>query len=279
MRDREVPVNKTKQYVAGKGAARHSAGEHHSFARRSRSKSSGGKQLLLLLALLVVLFRVGNDAMQRRDAATTQRSQLSDAETVATNDDRDSAESIAGGLIIKADPSGHFRGKLLIDDVEMPFLIDTGATQTVIPQALAEQANLPQGRVIQTSTAGGQVNNHLTRINRMQLGNAELKNLQAIINPHLDEVLIGMNTLKYFRITQQRDTLTLIASNEIEPVETQERDLPLQMPPPAFMAELPEPDQSASEATETPFSKPTTQWKKSTDCSPGKRCVPSYSAQ
>jgi aspartyl protease family protein len=31
---------------------------------------------------------------------------------------------------------------------------------------------------------------------------------------YLDEVLIGMNTLKYFNMTQSGDTLTLVANNQ-----------------------------------------------------------------
>jgi len=38
----------------------------------------------------------------------------------------------------------------------------------------------------------------------------EIKNLDANINDHIDEVLIGMNTLKFFDMTQSGDTLTLI---------------------------------------------------------------------
>jgi aspartyl protease family protein len=47
------------------------------------------------------------------------------------------------------------------------------------------------------------------------IGNAIIKNLDAHINDHLDEVLIGMNTLKYFHMTQSGNTLTLIANNAV----------------------------------------------------------------
>jgi aspartyl protease family protein len=45
------------------------------------------------------------------------------------------------------------------------------------------------------------------------MGNAEIRNLDANISQYLDEVLIGMNTLKYFNMTQSGDTLTLVANN------------------------------------------------------------------
>ena len=64
------------------------------------------------------------------------------------------------------------------------------------------------------STANGQVNNPSTFIDSLKLGNIEIKNIDAsiMINPGLDvRVLIGMNTLKYFRMVQDKNRLTLTA--------------------------------------------------------------------
>jgi aspartyl protease family protein len=96
----------------------------------------------------------------------------------------------------------------------MPFLIDTGATKTVIPSSMAMQAGLPFGGVVQSNTAGGKVSDRATQITSLVLGSAVIKNLDAQINDHLDEVLIGMNTLKYFQMTQTGNTLTLLANNQ-----------------------------------------------------------------
>ena len=114
-------------------------------------------------------------------------------------------------LLIKADPQGHFRGVVLVNNVAMPFLIDTGATKTSIPAKLAVAAGLVFGSPLQSHTAGGTVIDHATRINSLKLGNTEIRNLDANINQYLDEVLIGMNTLKYFQLTQNADTMTLLA--------------------------------------------------------------------
>ena len=59
----------------------------------------------------------------------------------------------------------------------MPFLIDTGATETVVPVALANQALLPSGQVGQSDTAGGIAPSVSTRINSLKIGNAEIKTL------------------------------------------------------------------------------------------------------
>lgn len=122
--------------------------------------------------------------------------------------------AISGGIRIKADKQGHFRGTVLINNVPMPFLIDTGATKTVIPEKFAASAGLPFGRAIQASTAGGKVYERETRISSLKIGNAVIRNLDAHINGHLDEALIGMNTLKYFRMTQNQNILTLVTNGQ-----------------------------------------------------------------
>jgi aspartyl protease family protein len=119
-----------------------------------------------------------------------------------------------GGITLKTDRQGHFRGTVLVNNVPMPFLIDTGATSTVIPKNMAIKAGLPFGRQVQSNTAGGQVAHHLTQINSFKIGNVTMRDLDAQINPYLDEVLIGMNTLKYFRMTQNGNTLTLETNNQ-----------------------------------------------------------------
>lgn len=115
------------------------------------------------------------------------------------------------GVIIKADNQGHFRGTVLTNNVPMPFLIDTGATKTVIPGKFAASASLPYGRHILANTAGGKISQRETTIDVLKIGNIVIRNLDAHINNHLlHEVLIGMNTLRYFQMTQNHSVLTLI---------------------------------------------------------------------
>lgn len=116
--------------------------------------------------------------------------------------------------IINADQNGHFRGTVLINNVAMPFLIDTGATKTIIPGKLAASAKLSYGRYIQASTAGGKVSQRETTIKTLELGPIKIQNLDASINDHLDVVLIGMNALKHVSMSQNGNTLTLVANDQ-----------------------------------------------------------------
>ncbi len=121
---------------------------------------------------------------------------------------------------IRADKQGHYRGIAMINNVPMPFLIDTGATKTVIPEIFAASARLPYGRYIQANTAGGMVSERETTIEVLKIGNIVIHNLDAAINTHLNEVLIGMNTLRYFYMSQNSNILTLIPNKQLAPVST-----------------------------------------------------------
>lgn len=124
------------------------------------------------------------------------------------------ANTESKGAILKADAKGHFRGMVKINNVSMPFLIDTGATDTVVPAKMAIAAKLPFGRYVQSNTAGGRISVRETMIKDLRLGNAEVHNLKAQMNDHLTEVLIGMSTLRHFKMMQNGGTMTLIANRQ-----------------------------------------------------------------
>lgn len=173
---------------------------------RTQEISSGLKYLLFPALTLAALW-YGSEAIL--DRIKTGKP-INPVEIIA---ERKSSDLITGGIVLKADRQGHFRGTVLVNNVPMPFLIDTGATTTTIPKNMAIRAGLPFGRQVYSNTAGGQVTHHLTKINSFKIDNVTMRYLDAQINPYLDEVLIGMNTLKYFRMTQNGNTLTLEANS------------------------------------------------------------------
>lgn len=178
--------------------------------QKTPRKSSGNLRYLLVPAL--VLFGLWHSADRSLKYKTTQQPASPTRSIPDSPAEPDTIQPISGGLAIKADRQGHFRGTVLINDVPMPFLIDTGATRTSIPANLAYTARLPVGAQVNSHTAGGTVIDRLTQINSLKIGNAEIRYLDANINEYLNEVLIGMNTLKYFNITQSGNTMTLVAN-------------------------------------------------------------------
>ncbi len=243
---------------------------HHCLAKRSANNKTSIKYLIYPLIALLTLWYSADRLLYRFKNFSSANPQALNPQQPK----QQPVELIAGGALLKTDRSGHFRGTALINGIEAPILIDTGATQTVIPEKIAAAAGLPIGKTIQKNTAGGQVLDHLTKIDSLKIGNAELKNLDASINQHLDEVLIGMNTLKYFRMTQEGNQLSLVASDDPINVAEIERHLPFvpaiqSTETPTFS--LPEPPIAEQTAT-----KAKTNWKKSVVCDAQKNCKTVY---
>lgn len=180
----------------------------HASKPRVPKRNSSGLLYLLYPILMISALWYGADHLLDK----IKNGKLLELESVLSANAK-TLDLTPGGISLKTDRQGHFRGTVLVNNIPMPFLIDTGATTTAIPAKMARAASLPLGQFVQTSTAGGKVTDRLTRISSLKIGNAEIRNLEAHINEHLDEVLIGMNTLKYFRMTQNGNTLTLIANN------------------------------------------------------------------
>lgn len=179
--------------------------------RNARKHNAGMKYLLYSLILIATLWYGADNFLGKINELTLSPTLTIDskAKPLVVKP----LNLVSRGVILTTDRQGHFRGTALINNVPMPFMIDTGATKTSIPVKMALAAGLPLGNGVQTNTAGGQVVDRLTRINSLKMGNAEIRNLDANVNQYLEEVLIGMNTLKYFQMTQSGNTLTLIANN------------------------------------------------------------------
>lgn len=141
---------------------------------------------------------------------------------------------IPGGLIVHADNEGRFHSTVLINNIPMACVLDTGATGIAIPVAMANQARLPMGEISQGETANGSTNTILTQVESLKIGSAELKNMNADVLYNLDEVLIGMSVLKKFSISVQNDTMTLASLDgnaALMTSETEPRQQAREMPP------------------------------------------------
>lgn len=129
--------------------------------------------------------------------------------------------AITHKMLIMGDTRGHFKGTVFINNIAMPFLIDTGATITTIPFNMAKKANLPFFGQYPVNTANGKAFHTSTRIEKLKIGYTELNNIEGGINHQEDnEVLIGMNTLKNFEMTINDNKMFLIAKNNVKITET-----------------------------------------------------------
>jgi aspartyl protease family protein len=106
---------------------------------------------------------------------------------------------------------GHYVATGTINANDVTFLLDTGASDIAIPESLADEIGLTKGPAITVKTANGNTRAYLTHLDSVALGDIELHDLNATILPNItgEEVLLGMNFLKHFEITQKGRTLTI----------------------------------------------------------------------
>jgi aspartyl protease family protein len=114
-------------------------------------------------------------------------------------------------VILKRNRYGHYVTRGQINNQDVTFLLDTGASDISIPDKIAKKLNLPYGQQRRYQTANGVITGYLTRLNQVSIGNIQLRNIRASINPRMnhDEILLGMTFLKNIEFTQRGDTLIL----------------------------------------------------------------------
>jgi aspartyl protease family protein len=114
-------------------------------------------------------------------------------------------------VVLQRNRSGHYVVTGKLNDQSVDFLIDTGATWVSIPKKIANDLNLVWGAPFEASTANGVTTMYATRVATVSLGDIQLHNVRASINPHApdDDVLLGMSFLKKLEMVQRGDTLIL----------------------------------------------------------------------
>jgi len=110
-----------------------------------------------------------------------------------------------------ANGQGHFVADGAIDGKPVQFMLDTGATDVAIPAALASELELARGAQVWLSTANGRTEGYRTRLDTLQLGDIQLRNVRALVVPGLDGqgVLMGMSALRQLEFTQRGGTMLL----------------------------------------------------------------------
>ena len=114
-------------------------------------------------------------------------------------------------VVLQRNRKGHYVSSGFINDKPVTFMLDTGATDISIPAQIADELGLQRGVQIQYQTANGPAWGYSTVLDSVAIGNVELNNVRASINPNVNEldILLGMTFLKHLEFTQRGDTLTL----------------------------------------------------------------------
>jgi aspartyl protease family protein len=116
----------------------------------------------------------------------------------------------ADGVIeLQRAPDGHFHWPGRVNGVAVDFMVDTGATRTALPAALAGPAGLqPQG-TIRSDTAGGEVQGQVARATIELDGGVRAERLPVALLPVLSTPLLGMDVLSRMRFSQSDGVLRL----------------------------------------------------------------------
>ena len=110
---------------------------------------------------------------------------------------------------IRRSGDGHYHWSGHIGGREIEFLVDTGATGTALPAALARELGLRVVGNMQSNTAGGVVQGQFV-VGDLQLqGGVRAEQLRMAALPHLAAPLLGMDVLGRLRWQQEAGVLRI----------------------------------------------------------------------
>lgn len=114
-------------------------------------------------------------------------------------------------VVLRQNRAGHYVATGAINGHKVTFLLDTGATSVSVPADVAKRIGLRRGAPLRANTANGVVTTYSTRLDEVRLGDIQLENVRADINPHMhgDDVLLGMSFLRKLEFTQRDRELTI----------------------------------------------------------------------
>ena len=162
-------------------------------ARLGRGMMIGGWVLgLLLLALMF------NGLLEQQHNPNRSVSSVTTAEGVRE-------------VVLQRNRGGHYLANGSISGQVVEFMLDTGASDVSVPDTVARRLGLKRGMPQVYSTANGSITAYQTRLPSLSLGDIELRDVRASINPHMDDdtILLGMSFLKHLEFTQRGDTLII----------------------------------------------------------------------
>lgn len=114
---------------------------------------------------------------------------------------------------LRRSADGHYHWPGRINGRAVDFLVDTGATGTAIPAALAHELKLTSIGTVQSNTAGGVVTGQVVQADVELRGGVRVQRLRVVALRGLGEnPLLGMDVLSQLR-WQQRDAVLRIEPN------------------------------------------------------------------
>jgi len=121
-------------------------------------------------------------------------------------------EGGASEVVLERNAQGHYVASGLINGFPVTFLLDTGATDVAIPEALADRLRLQRRGGGVSQTANGPVAVWQALLDEVSVGTIRINAVRASIVPSMpagSPVLLGMSFLKQLEFTQRDSQLIL----------------------------------------------------------------------
>lgn len=121
-------------------------------------------------------------------------------------------------VILQRNRENHYVASGYINGQRVTFLLDTGATDVVVPMNMAKRLNLQPGQVGHARTANGVIRVYDTVIDQLDIGDLQLVDIDASLNPSMqgDHILLGMSALGEVELLQQGNQLRLRTGTDDE---------------------------------------------------------------
>ena len=115
-----------------------------------------------------------------------------------------------GGVVeIRRGADGHYHWPATLNGRQVDFLVDTGATASAIPAALAHELDLPRLGAVQSQTAGGRVTGNIVMADLELQGGLRVERMRMAALPALTSPLLGMDVLGRLRLQQRSGVLRI----------------------------------------------------------------------
>lgn len=124
--------------------------------------------------------------------------------------------SVQGGTLeIRRAADGHYHWPGRINGRSVEFLVDTGATSSAIPAALAAELKLRRVGRVRSNTAGGVVTGDVVIGDLALQGGVNAERLRMAALPDLDAPLLGMDVLGRLRWQQHQGVLRIELQTDV----------------------------------------------------------------
>lgn len=110
-------------------------------------------------------------------------------------------------VVIRRSADGHYHWPATVDGRAVDFLVDTGATRSALPAALAQRLGLPSEGSARSATAAGVVEGTVVRADLELRGGLRVRQARLVALPALPAPLLGMDVLGKLRWRQADGTL------------------------------------------------------------------------